>query len=79
MSDTVAKSAGVPMSLPGENNTETKVDLRWEPTSVVVPSGEVMGATGEAPIADRCVSGVVEGVGDGADVYSCGSGYRYTG
>ena len=36
------------MSLPVENNTETLVDVRWEPTLVVVPLGEVTGATGEA-------------------------------
>ena len=36
------------MSLPVENNTETQVDVRWEPTSVVVPSNEVLAANGEA-------------------------------
>ena len=60
------KSARVPMSLPVENNTETQVDVRWEPTSVVVPSGEVTGGNWRSPLADRCVSGVVEGFGDGA-------------
>ena len=49
------KSARVPMSLPVENNTETQVDVRWEPTSVVILSGEVMGATGEARLrTDVC-------------------------
>ena len=48
-------SARVPMSLPVENNTEMQADVRWEPTSVVVPSGEVTGATGEARLqTDVC-------------------------
>ena len=32
-----------------------------------------------SPIADGRVSGVVEGFGNGADVFSCGSGYRNSG
>ena len=48
-------SARGPKSLPVENNTETQVDVRWVPTSVVVPSGEVTGATGEARLrTDVC-------------------------
>ena len=43
-------SASVPMSLPVEANTETQVDVRWEPTLVVVPSNEVTGITGEAQV-----------------------------
>ena len=41
--------------LPVEANTETQVDVRWEPTLVVVPSNEVMGVTGEAQLrTDVC-------------------------
>ena len=36
------------MSLHVESNTEAQVDVRCEPISAVVPSGEVPGATGEA-------------------------------
>ena len=47
-------SASVPMSLPVEGNTETQVDVRWEPTLVVVPSS-VTGVTGEAQLwTDVC-------------------------
>ena len=43
------------MSWPVESNTEVQVDIRWEPNSAVVPSGEVTGATGEARLrTDVC-------------------------
>ena len=47
--------ASVPMSLPVESNTEAQVDVRWEPVSAVVPSGEIPGADGEARLwTDVC-------------------------
>ena len=47
--------ASVPMSLPVESNTEARVDVRWEPVSAVVPSGEVPGAAGEVQLqTDVC-------------------------
>ena len=43
------------MSLPVGTNTETQVDVRWESTSVVVPSSDDMGATRDAQLrTDVC-------------------------
>ena len=44
----VGDLASVPMSLAVESNTEVQVDVRWELVSAVVPSGDVLGAAGEA-------------------------------
>ena len=38
------------MSLPVGTNTETQVDVRWEPTSVVVPSSDDTGVTQDAQL-----------------------------
>ena len=38
-------SAFEPMSLPVGTNMETQVDVRWEPTSVVLPSSDATGVT----------------------------------
>ena len=46
----------MPMSLPVESNTEAQVDVRRQPVSAVVPSGEVPGAAGETRLrTDVCL------------------------
>ena len=48
-------SAIEPMSLPVGTNTETQVDVQWEPTSVVVPSSDDTGVTRDAQLqTDVC-------------------------
>ena len=45
-----------PMSLPVGTNTKTQVDVRWEPTSVVVPSSDDTGVTQDAQLrTDVCL------------------------